>query len=94
MFKIGLGRIGCLPYNELYMQKNDISKYEYVSFDVFDTLIFRSVATLEDIFIIVQELYIKKTGCTISSFYRDRIKAERIARSQHIGQDITLDETY
>lgn len=44
------------------MQKNDISKYEYVSFDVFDTLIFRSVATPEDIFIIVQELYIKKTG--------------------------------
>ena len=39
------------------MQKNDISKYEYVSFDVFDTLIFRSVATPEDIFIIVQELY-------------------------------------
>lgn len=76
------------------MQKNDISKYEYVSFDVFDTLIFRSVATPEDIFIIVQELYIKKTGCTISSFYRDRIKAERIARSQHIGQDITLDEIY
>ena len=34
------------------MQKNDISKYEYVSFDVFDTLIFRSVATPEDIFII------------------------------------------
>lgn len=76
------------------MQNIDISKYKYVSFDVFDTLIFRTVDQPNDIFNIVQLLYTKLYDSKICSFPKDRVKAEQNVRRLHIGKDITLDEIY
>jgi len=76
------------------MQGVDITKYTFISFDVFDTLIFRTVAKPEDIFLVVQELYIKKYGHSLSSFHRDRLLAEKHARDLHVDSDISLDEIY
>lgn len=76
------------------MQAINISKYDYISFDVFDTLIFRTVVQPEDVFKIVQLLYRQKYNVDISSFYTKRIEAERKARAQRGEQDVTLDEIY
>ena len=76
------------------MQNIDISKYKYVSFDVFDTLIFRTVAHPNDIFDIVQLVYTKLYDKKICSFPKERVKAEQNVRRLHIGKDITLDEIY
>lgn len=41
----------------------DISKYKYISFDIFDTLINRDVVNPTDIFLIVQNEYRKTYLC-------------------------------
>lgn len=76
------------------MQVIDITKYKYISFDVFDTLIFRSVYNPEDIFAMVEEIYKSSYGEVVPSFFQKRIEAEKRARTQHIGKEITFTEIY
>lgn len=63
-----------------------ISKKEYVSFDIFDTLIKRDVKKPTDIFSIIEHNY------KIYDFYKRRIEAEKIARKGKV--DTTIDEIY
>ena len=63
-----------------------ISKKEYVSFDIFDTLIKRDVKKPTDVFVIIEHNY------KICDFYKRRIEAEKIARKGKV--DTTIDEIY
>lgn len=63
-----------------------ISKKEYVSFDIFDTLIKRDVKKPTDVFSIIEQNY------KICDFYKRRIEAEKIARKGKV--DTTIDEIY
>lgn len=70
-----------------------MEQYEYISFDVFDTLIFRTVRTPEDIFDIVQMQYELERG-NFEEFRRKRIHAEREARTKYSPKEITIDQIY
>ena len=59
----------------------------YVSFDIFDTLIKRTVADPKDVFLLLE----KKLG--IPDFYKRRIDAEKEARRKK-GGEVTLQEIY
>lgn len=67
---------------------NEINKYEYVSFDVFDTLIKRDVENPYDVFKIISDKINKK------EFYTDRINAEKKARIITNKEEIRLEEIY
>lgn len=63
-----------------------ISEKEYVSFDIFDTLIKRDVKKPTDVFLVIEHNY------EIYDFYKRRIEAEKIARKGKV--DTTIDEIY
>ncbi len=74
-----------------------LSSYKYVSFDLFDTLIFRLVNCPTDIFEIVEAKYQKQKGQK-NKFKKKRIRAECEARRDltmnSAREDITLDDIY
>lgn len=70
--------------NNLYSK---ISKYKYVSFDIFDTLIKRNVSNPKDIFDII-ELTVR------DDFANKRVKAEKIARKNNKKGEVTLQDIY
>lgn len=57
----------------------DFSKYDYVSFDIFDTLIVRNVLKPEDVFLIVESKYNSLNKKKISNFKINRLLAQRKA---------------
>ncbi len=69
-----------------------LSCYKVVSFDIFDTLIFRTVPSPEDIFDLVPIKMSHIQG--IQSFRKKRIKAEQEARSLARGSEVNIDEIY
>lgn len=77
-------------YKELY---EIINKYDYVSFDIFDTLIKRNVKDPTDIFDVIEKVYSEKYS-TINNFKEIRIKAEESARKNSDKEEITLKEIY
>lgn len=77
------------------MDFQTLDKHEYVSFDIFDTLIKRNVAIPSDVFRLVELKYNKLFPSNqISDFYTQRVNAERIANLQSTTEDITLDDIY
>lgn len=69
--------------------KELIDEYQLISFDIFDTLLLRSVDKPTDVFIRIEE----ESGA--KGFANARIQAERKARIVHKGnEDITLDQIY
>ena len=72
----------------------DVLKYSYISFDVFDTLIFRTVYQPSDIFKIVQNKFEDFYDLKIPSFDKNRIVAEKKTRILNNPREITLDEIY
>lgn len=69
-----------------------LSKYRYVSFDIFDTLIKRSVAKPTDLFRLIEINYDQIRRCK-SGFEQKRIIAEQNARRE-LNRPITLEEIY
>lgn len=67
---------------------NKIKDYDYVSFDVFDTLLRRKVLYPTDVFTIVGN---KNSDTT---FKAKRIDAEKNARMHVAGEEVTLDDIY
>lgn len=61
-----------------YLLQALISKYQYISFDIFDTLIERKVKAPSDIFAIVGKNILGDACADV--FRQDRINAELIAR--------------
>lgn len=70
------------------------NKYKYISFDVFDTLLFRSVKSPEQIFDHVERRYNQIPGRRIQNFRKKRIRAEHLARRYSRREDVTLEEIY
>ena len=71
-----------------------LRQYEYVSFDIFDTLICRNVKNPTDIFSIIEKVGVEKFGRSVSGFKNNRIEAENRARIDSKREDITLDDIY
>ena len=70
---------------------NQIGSYSYISFDIFDTLVKRSVGSPQEVFYALGENYKDKT------FKEKRIKAERKARDMAKAQgreEICIEEIY
>lgn len=82
--------------------KKEILKeeYEFISFDVFDTLIYRPFMDPHDLFVLLDYEYEKLTkGKTITKFSKLRREAEALVRKElklkkPLFEDITLDEIY
>lgn len=70
----------------------DFSKYKTISFDVFDTLVSRLVASPSDVFLLVEERA-KARGIFADGFYAKRISAEKAARASG-APEITMDDIY
>ena len=66
-----------------------IDEYEIISFDVFDTLIFRGCTSPKDVFAYVAD----KMGVGEESFVSRRIEAERTLRKEQ-KKEITIAEIY
>ena len=71
--------------NDLYKKAK---KYDYISFDIFDTLIKRDISRPVDIFSLIEDKY------QVNNFCSDRIKAEQRARQKSRKKDINLDDIY
>lgn len=75
--------------------KKEIDKADIVSFDIFDTLVYRLVNTPSDIFEFVSLQYNSKgKENKIYNFKSERIKAEEKARKKSKNQEVTLFEIY
>lgn len=67
--------------------------YDYISFDIFDTLIKRDVVEPKDVFTIVEKkLY--NMNMDICGYKEKRMKAEKIAREKAETEEITLSIIY
>lgn len=74
-----------------------IENYEYISFDLYDTLVYRTVNHPQDIFRIVPIIYNEKTEenkINEKKYFTNRVYAEYIARKNCIKEDVTLDDIY
>lgn len=69
----------------------NIERFEYVSFDIFDTLIKRNVEKPEDVFMFVEKKLLKYNIC---DFKKLRMEAQHEARMKSTSMEITLDEIY
>ena len=65
-----------------------VNDYQYVSFDIFDTLVKRDVPNPTDVFSIIEN----ELG--IEGFKDLRIKAEKEAREKCVSEEVTLSEIY
>lgn len=66
---------------------NRIKDYKYVSFDLFDTLVKRDVYAPSDVFRIIE-------AKGNPGFCKARMNAERIARKNKYGNEVTIDDIY
>ncbi|MEG0073114.1 MAG: hypothetical protein RR922_01785 [Clostridia bacterium] len=78
--------------SELEILKLKIEENDIISFDIFDTLVFRNVMKPKDIFKIVEETFIDHD--IIKGFAKFRAESEAKARLLSGKEDIELDEIY
>lgn len=71
----------------------EYEKYEYISFDIFDTLIKRNINNPIDIFFIVEQKFNEDYKSNVRNFCNKRIIAENKARKKKNGE-VTLNEIY
>lgn len=70
-----------------------LAGYQYVSFDIFDTLLRRDVPKPGDVFELMEQGIPRHNGFAVSDFAAKRMAAERLARSKS-DTEITLDDIY
>lgn len=75
------------------MLKQLILENQFISFDIFDTLINRFVQERRQVFALV-ELAANENGFVINNFIEKRINAEKLAHKKTSLEEITLDEIY
>ena len=81
--------------NYIYDIYNEIHSYQYISFDLFDTLIKRSFSSVEHIFELVEIKYnTSHADHKIKNFKKKRIQAERKARKLKTREDISIEDIY
>ena len=79
--------------SDTYLEKL-ISEYDYISFDIFDTLICRNLEKPTDVFKIVKKEYEKIYKEKLNDWENIRINAEKRARKNSNNEEITLQEIY
>lgn len=70
-----------------------ITDHKYISFDVYDTLVFRTVSRPEYVFDMV-ECKLAESDIHVESFSKRRIDSERKARKLKYPTEVTLDDIY
>lgn len=80
--------------NQIEKMWEKIYDFEYVSFDIFDTLLFRTVLSPEDVFDIVQYRYNEKHDNKIRNFKETRTRYEIKLRDSDKNREITLEKIY
>ena len=78
---------------EVYEFSKRIQSKEIITFDIFDTLLIRSVVKPTDIFTIIEK-EVKNIGIYSGPFCQERILAENEARRNSSHEEITLEEIY
>lgn len=73
-----------------------IDSYDYVTFDVFDTLINRDVKEPNDVFWVIEQILKANDNENLShyAFYTERIQAEKKARANSIYGEVNLNDIY
>lgn len=69
-------------------------RYQYISFDIFDTLLFRAFKEPSQVFKAVERMYSIEYNKPNFRFYSQRIAAEKKARDAKFPFDVTLDDIY
>ncbi len=69
-----------------------VQPYRVISFDIFDTLLYRIVSKPTDVFYLMEHRILEEFG--ITHFHDKRILAEKRARDRSEDEDITLKEIY
>lgn len=75
------------------MNISEYEKYDYISFDIFDTLIKRNINKPTDIFKVIEERYNENNKNKIFNFVENRIMAENECRKRTTSE-VNLDEIY
>ena len=74
--------------------EREATSYDVISFDIFDTLLFRNVPEPTDVFVFAEEIARSK-GIEGEGFVIKRVDAEKRAGAKKFaGQDTTLDDIY
>lgn len=74
--------------------KKEINRFDYVSFDIFDTLIKRNLYKPTSLFKIVERKYEMLYSKKLDNWTSTRITAEKDARKMKKNEEITIDEIY
>ena len=69
-----------------------IDRHEYISFDIFDTLLLRTVKNNSDVFYLTGKKVLGDDRA--EEFRRERIEFEKLAREHSSSGEITLDDIY
>lgn len=72
---------------------NRIDQYQYISFDMFDTLVKRDCSRPVEVFSYIEDEINRKLNRK-TSFCSARIEAEKMARRKSHSEEVTLDEIY
>lgn len=75
------------------MDKTQLEKYTYISFDIFDTLVKRNIFNPTDIFVIMELKYNENNINKISDFKNIRVSCEKECKNEN-NTEITLDMIY
>ena len=75
------------------MDLKKLNKFEYISFDMYDTLIKRNIHNPKDIFRLVEVEFNKKYNANISNFYELRIESEKNLR-ENSTNELKLSDIY
>lgn len=74
--------------------EREVTPHDVVSFDIFDTLLFRNVPEPKDVFIFAEEIACSR-GIDAEGFAAKRVNAEKRAGAKKFaGHDTTLDDIY
>ena len=84
----------CDLFNLFQPLKEKVMKYNYLSFDIFDTLVIRKCGSPHNVFRLVEDRFNSTHIENISDFYNKRIHAEIMARETVAKAEITLDDIY
>lgn len=77
---------------------DDFARFQVISFDLFDTLVIRTVLQPQDVFLVVERELVRRFGTRMRGFAAARRTAEltkaRDAWAEHHGAEITLPQIY
>ena len=71
-----------------------VEPFKYVSFDIFDTLIFRTFGKYRDVFEAVANRYQEVYKECIPDFPKERVRAERKSRKLRKGKEVSMEMIY